>query len=205
MADEGRRNVGNRKERLRDYASFPELSRSPERAKACRRQWRIKAGEAPEIARSAETARLCEFPGRGIGAERAQWAKQRSGASETERSACTTIQFPGVPPNPPFGPSAARSRWKNHRKERSTKDLRASNIHGKDGRATHSLFPFRFLFPTLRSKETLGCCPNPPEGFQPSDSHLRFARMKLTLQSPQKANLPPNKKAELTFDQLCFL
>ena len=93
-----------------------------------------------------------------------------------------------MPPNPPFGPSAARPRWKNHRKERSTKDLRASNIHGKDGRATHSLFPFRFLFSTLRSKETLGCCPNPPEGLHPSDSHLRFARMKLTSLSPHIAN-----------------
>ena len=55
-------------------------------------------------------------------------------------------------PNRPSGPSAARSSWKNHRKERSTKELCASNSHGKDVRAAHSLFPFLSSFSLLRSK-----------------------------------------------------
>ena len=74
VADEGRRNVGNRKERLRDYASSPEMSRSPE------------GGEGSEL--SAPSGRNSEAEHRKLKGVLAR-----------------LFSFPGCPPIRPLGPA----------------------------------------------------------------------------------------------------
>ena len=124
MADDGRRNVGNRKERLRDYASSPEMSKSPE------------GGEGSELSapsgRNSEAehrklkgvlARLFSFPGcppiRPLGPAQRVPAGETTEKKEARKTfvlqtytgKTVALRTPCFPSNSCFLRFAQRRRW----------------------------------------------------------------------------------------------